>query len=112
MSYNERLRDVLAVLGIKATAHLPREGALPVHVPLRVWFPRAAWTIDVRVWIAPAFANGRRFPSGRMWKSSRHRVMCECPSCGTELSAGRLHQHLDTFACRRAFWRNGRGKSA
>lgn len=41
----------------------------------------------VKVWVNPIV----RVP-GR--KSSKHRVMCECPGCGTVLSAGRLFQHV------------------
>lgn len=41
----------------------------------------------VKVWVKPIV----RVP-GR--KSSKHRVMCECPNCNTILSVGRLNQHV------------------
>jgi hypothetical protein len=41
----------------------------------------------IKVWVNPMV----RVP-GR--KSSKHRVMCECPDCGAVLSAGRLFQHV------------------
>lgn len=42
----------------------------------------------VKVWVEPF----QRRPGVR--KSSKHRVMCECPNCGHVLSAGRLFQHV------------------
>lgn len=41
----------------------------------------------VKVWVKPMV----RVPGK---KSSKHRVMCECPNCTRVLSAGRLHQHV------------------
>ena len=28
-----------------------------------------------------------------------HRVLCRCRFCGTEMSVGRLHQHVNTKSC-------------
>lgn len=42
----------------------------------------------VKVWVKPII----RLPNCR--KSSKHRVMCECPECKMILSVGRLHQHV------------------
>lgn len=72
-----------------ATAHL----ASGVHVKFQ---GGSKWPDDglppttvqgVKVWVKPIV----RVP-GR--KSSKHRVMCECPECGQVLSVGRLHQHV------------------
>jgi hypothetical protein len=53
-------------------SNLPREGVLPIVVR------------GVRLWIEPA----------RGFDVRRHRVRAECPACGQEMSAGRLHQHV------------------
>lgn len=80
--------EMLETLGLKAGGHLPIEG-----MPERV-------IQGVRVWVTPAPA--RRDPESlpkfgpsvrTSGKSSTHRVMCECPTCGAVLSAGRLFQH-------------------
>ena len=94
MSYNERLSHILAAFRIAPTAKLPVNGASPrfVNVPLR----RDGFVHAV-VWINPL---PEQLPmNGRMWKRSTHRVMCQCPVCGRTLSAGRLHQHINTAAC-------------
>lgn len=88
MSYNERMADVLNQLGLDVNRHLP-----PYTVPRTVRLEGR----DVRVWVAPTkirWAN-----NGRRFKSSQHRVMCECPACGHRFSAGRFHQHIGTAAC-------------
>lgn len=41
----------------------------------------------ITVWVNPIV----RVPGH---KSSKHRVRCRCPSCGTEVSMGRLDQHV------------------
>lgn len=41
---------------------------------------------DVAIWVMPKQETNAR-------KSSKHRVMCECPGCGKTLSVGRLRQH-------------------
>jgi hypothetical protein len=41
----------------------------------------------IKVWVKPFVRTPGR-------KSSAHRVMCECPSCGKVMSAGRLFQHV------------------
>lgn len=54
-------------------------------------WPDAGLSVTVvqgkKVWVKPIL----RIPGG---KSSKHRVMCECPDCGAVLSAGRLPQHV------------------
>lgn len=43
----------------------------------------------VFVWVDPASPH----PPRNGWKSSVHRVRCECPTCKAHLSAGRFFQH-------------------
>lgn len=59
---------------VRKGGHWPDEGLLPVTVQ------------GFMVWVVPI----ERIPGK---KSSRHRVLCECPGCGVVLSVGRLHQH-------------------
>lgn len=67
--------DMLAELGVVGD-HLPKEG-----MPSRI-------IQGIEVWGAPSEAprNG--------WKSSKHRVLCKCPTCGCTVSAGRIFQHV------------------
>lgn len=68
--HSTKMLEALGVIGGK----LPKDGLAPRMVQ------------GVRVWAVP-------FVEGRPRKSSQHRVRCECPDCGVELSAGRLFQH-------------------
>lgn len=94
MSYNERMRVVLEQIGLDARRELPKEGMLPIVVndptygKVRVWI--IAYKEPATYW---AFGRSRKV------KSSAHRVMCECPHCHTEMSLGRLHQHVNTVTC-------------
>lgn len=84
--YNAHSREVRVMLGLPEDAKLPREGMEPRRIQ------------GITVWVLPLM--GPRVPKriGR-WnrplerKSSRHRVLAECPDCGKVLSVGRLHQH-------------------
>lgn len=58
----------------------------------------------VRVWVEPLL-HRTVGPGVRLFKRSTHRVMCQCPKCGHVLSVGRLHQHFETVACFRRFWK-------
>lgn len=95
MSYNERLTSILAAFGIQPTQHLPVNGAAPRVVDVPAFYGSPA-VPGVRVWIA---ARATRVTDVWRGKSSRHRVLCQCPKCGAVLSAGRLHQHVDTARC-------------
>lgn len=79
MSYNYLggpfgTKHIPALFGLKGD-HLPTDG-LPRQV-----------VNGVTVWVEPAKAD----PAHR--KSSKHRAMCACPTCGKALSIGRLGQH-------------------
>jgi hypothetical protein len=50
--------------------------------------------VSIKVWVAPLVGEAPRNALGRAQKRSSHRVRCECPGCGVELSAGRLFQHV------------------
>lgn len=89
MSYNQGfITDVLHAYQIKLTGKLPVDGAPATYVRFQKW--------NVRVWIDPL---PPRTSTGRQHKRSTHRVMCECPRCGAQLSAGRLEQHIGTSTC-------------
>ncbi len=60
--------EMMEALGLRAGAHLPREGLPPRLIQ------------GVRVWVAPFQDMG---PLDQRHHSSTHRVMCECPDCGT-----------------------------
>lgn len=50
----------------------------------------------VKVWVnaAPAPEVYTHYTGQqRIRHRATHRVMCECPHCGAEMSVGRLHQH-------------------
>lgn len=66
--------DMLLILG--APKNKWPDAGLPVQV-----------VQGVKVWVKPIL----RVPGK---KSSKHRVMCECPTCYKVLSVGRLHQHV------------------
>lgn len=69
--HSDEMLETLGVVGGK----LPKEGLEARDIQ------------GIKVWVEPSRppANGR--------KSSRHRVLCQCPNCSQILSAGRLHQH-------------------
>jgi hypothetical protein len=82
--WNAHSIHVMRMLGLRPGGHLPAEG-----MPVRV-------IQGIKVWVTPYVARTYVEPwSGmaRRVKSSKHRVMAECPHCGKHLSAGRLHQH-------------------
>ena len=45
----------------------------------------------IKVWVTPRAEPANKALDVR--KSSTHRVLCECPTCGHVLSAGRMFQH-------------------
>lgn len=78
--------EVRAMLGLPDGAKLPAEGMPPRRIQ------------GIMVWVTPLM--GPRVPRrvgrwGRVLerKSSRHRVLAQCPDCGKVLSVGRLGQH-------------------
>jgi hypothetical protein len=75
--------EVLPMLGVPAGGHLPKEGLPPTFIQ------------GVFVWVEPAMDPKYKEQWGqrKLVKSSRHRVMCACPECGTTVSLGRLAQH-------------------
>lgn len=48
----------------------------------------------IKVWVTPRAEKANKALGVK--KSSTHRVLCECPTCGHVLSAGRLFQHSCT----------------
>lgn len=78
-------RAMRVLLGLAPEAKLPREGMEPRIVQ------------GIKVWVTPLMGPHRQYYGWgrvRTVKSSTHRVLAECPSCGRVLSAGRLHQHV------------------
>ena len=71
------------LLGLGAKAKLPREGMDPVYIQ------------GVKVWVnpEPMARTFQREAGMKMKHSATHRVRCNCPMCGEEMSAGRLNQH-------------------
>jgi len=78
MSLNRDMTELYRQLGLDPKRHLPDAGLPPRFI---------AGTL---VWVAPVTTKRNRFT---------HRVICQCPVCGTTLSAGRLFQHRDTERC-------------
>ena len=76
--------EVLPLLGLKAGGHLPVEGMPPRKIQ------------GITVWVEPAptpdLTMARDYTLRRV-KSSKHRVMAECPVCRKHMSLGRLQQH-------------------
>ena len=75
---------MLEALGLRPGGHLPPEG-----MPARI-------VNGVKVWVEPEpmTRTFNRAAGIKVRKSSKHRVMAECPSCKRHMSAGRLHQHV------------------
>lgn len=80
---------MLRLLGVRK---LPRDG-MPVSM-----LPGADSNdapVSIKTWVVPLVGEAPFNASGRYrMKRSAHRVRCECPGCGAELSAGRLFQHI------------------
>lgn len=68
---------VLQLLGI-VNGRLPVEGMNAREIQ------------GVKVWVRPLYPRTLDEPRH---KRSNHRVRCQCPECGVELSLGRLFQH-------------------
>lgn len=81
MSYNTRLINALTQMGLNPDAHLPVNGT---HR-----FVIEADNTLVSVWVAPRMDL----------RALKHRVMCLCPTCGSELTFGRLPQHRGSVRC-------------
>jgi hypothetical protein len=73
----------MKMLHLKAGGHLPIEGMEPRIIQ------------GIKIWVKPVplIAIFQKH-AGYGKKSSKHRVMAECPQCKREMSAGRLHQHV------------------
>ena len=82
------------LLGLDHTAKLPREG-MPVRMVELTGHPLNGEPLFAKVWVNPLPERdvGVRNQWGRLVKRSTHRVSCECPLCGKQMSAGRLFQH-------------------
>jgi hypothetical protein len=79
--YNASLYYIVKSLGLNPDKHLPAMGVEPrvIH--------------GVKYWVEPRHSIAALTRPG-ISKRKPHRVMCECPSCGKKLSAGRLPQHI------------------
>lgn len=72
--WNAHSHHIKAMFGLSHKAKWPQAGIEPRFLH------------GVKVWVNPLNPNR---------KSAReHRVMCECPKCGKQMSLGRLHQHV------------------
>ena len=79
---------MLKLIGVTGPK-LPKEAIEPRYIQ------------GIRVWVEPHVPRySKRDPSVEL-KTSKHRVLCECPNCGHVLSVGRLHQHLCNATRRR-----------
>ena len=72
--YPAHSSTMLELLGLPPKAKLPKDGMNAVMIQ------------GVEVWITPLDIARA--------KKQFHRVRCECPICGEEMSAGRLNQHI------------------
>lgn len=73
-NWNAHTSEIFRLLGLKGSK-------LPVHGM------SGRFIQGILVWVEPfqPRADGR--------KSSKHRVMAQCPMCAKNMSVGRLHQH-------------------
>lgn len=100
MSYEMRMRGILAAFGIGPTQHLPVNGALNDDGS-----DKTVYVDGVEYWIAPRVPAPPVSGAPHQHRHRKpHRVMCRCPKCGKVMSAGRLPQHLHTMACVRYYW--------
>lgn len=73
------MSDMFVKLGLPHGHKWPAEGIAPMMMD------------GIKVWVKPA--NPKEDKAQGVRKSSKHRVMCECPGCKRTMSAGRLFQH-------------------
>lgn len=76
-NWNAHTPDMMKKLGVVGTKW-PDAGIEPRMVD------------GIKVWVLPKAAKQE---SWERKHGCTHRVMCACPGCGMEMSAGRLHQH-------------------
>jgi hypothetical protein len=88
--WNVHNAEMITLLGLSPKSKLPLDG-MPKRViqGVTVWVePFTPKFRTVRRWNGTAFSD-EPVPV----KSSKHRILAECPSCRKILSAGRLFQH-------------------
>ena len=81
--------EINKLLGLREKEKLPDAGMPVLHLPaLQVDKDRnVVASRAVKVWVNPIVRKVNI-------RTSKHRVMCECPDCGMHLSVGRLAQHV------------------
>ncbi len=83
--------DMAKILGRQGghwpDAGMPAQEVMGIEVPKPGEINIAA--VPIKVWVNPVTR-----PAEARGKSSKHRVMCNCPGCGKEFSVGRLAQHV------------------
>lgn len=81
---------MLQLLGVKGK--LPRLGLPAVLLP---GINAQGKPVQILTWVVPLVGEAppRKWGGGKQ-KRCAHRVRCACPCCGTEVSAGRLFQHV------------------
>lgn len=83
--WNVQSSEMRVLLGLGPKDKLPFNGMLPRKIQ------------GVTVWVEPAapkMVRNKLTNEMVRVKSSKHRVMAECPRCKRGMSAGRLHQHI------------------
>jgi hypothetical protein len=84
-SWSAHSGDIMELLGLRRGGHLPVEGMEPRYIQ------------NIKVWVTPvSLVTTFRNAAGIKHKSSKHRVMAECPQCARQMSVGRLFQHVCT----------------
>lgn len=79
--YGTGERNVKVLLGVDPDKKWPVEG-----IGMRVV---NGW----KVWVDPLVGEVKR-NGWRSFRRGTHRAKAECPTCGQQMSAGRVHQHV------------------
>lgn len=87
---NMHTHQLYPILGVKGSI-LPKEGIEPRYIG------------NVLVWVLPK--EEAEMKAMMLKKRFVARVLCECPYCGKEFSAGTLDQHIKSYP------RNWKGKT-
>jgi hypothetical protein len=86
-NWNAHSPAVKQLLGLEPTQKLPKEGmSARIVEGIKIWVTPYIPTMSINRWTGKTV----------LVKTSKHRVMGQCPQCNREMSAGRLFQHVCT----------------
>jgi hypothetical protein len=90
MSYSY---DTYKLLGLNPNRHLPERGMSCQFIQRE--FGKRKY--HILIWITPKAEAAEIAKETK--NRFKHRVLCNCPACGKEMSYGRLGQHIHSVTC-------------